>query len=399
MKKNAILWFSTLMVLVSYAQSKKGYWDAMRTTTETFDLRAGEKKTIKINPLPDGTTELVYRITVLDDNQKMSSSLVAVLKSIPDPTGIAQGAAGAVFLASTISGSDKATFAIFTNESDANSYLTTGKPEKACHVQNTPVNKEARLLASGQLCLNEPHMNLWFGFQSDNWLLKQKVVLEVVPWIDNEASLGWTDLARKEIMSWSKKREVYPYLLQKEAFQVAYMKQVMAKTTYFNFKKMEIAERNQLALLCEKEALRLLGELEKRSEQIASSAYALFSKGKIEDGIGLLQVEIHSGSKDAVLYATLIQCYLQTRQFEKAAICLKDAQQSNTEDLRLKLAEAHVYLFTDKIGAAKALYKKYVSQNLPNGTSWKEQILSDLNGFERSGLPTSPINKIKRLLE
>ena len=162
MKKNAYLWLAALLVTPLFAQTKKsGYWDTMRTTTETIELRAGEKKVIKTNALPEGTTELVYRITLLDNNQKLSGSLVSVLKAIPDPTGISQGAAGAVFLASTISGDDKATFAIFSSESEANSYLTTGKTTGACYVQNTPVNKEARLLASDHLCVKNPQSALW----------------------------------------------------------------------------------------------------------------------------------------------------------------------------------------------------------------------------------------------
>ncbi len=399
MKKIAFLWATTLLTLNAQAQSKKGFWDTMRTTTETIELRAGEKKIVKTNSLPEGTTELVYRITLLDDNQKLSSSLVSVLKAIPDPTGISQGAAGAVFLASTISGDDKATFAIFTNEADANGYLTTGKTEKACYAQNTAVNKEARLLASGQLCISESRTHLWFGFQSDNWLMKQKVVVEVVPWVDYQASTGWTDNARKEILTIAKKREVYAALIQKEAFEVAFVKQIMANTSYFNFKKMETAERNQLLNSSEKEALRSTGELEKRSEQIASAAYKLFSKGKTEEGIGRLQTEIYAGAKDAVLYATLIQCYLQSRQFAKAATCLTEAQKINATDLRIQLAEAHVYLFTDKVSEAKAIYKKNSLQNLPNGKPWKDQVLSDLALFERSGLPTENFKKIKRLLE
>jgi len=43
----------------------------------------------------------------------MANSLVSVLKSIPDPTGISQGSAGAVLLLSKISGEDKCKYAIF----------------------------------------------------------------------------------------------------------------------------------------------------------------------------------------------------------------------------------------------------------------------------------------------
>jgi len=67
-------------MVVASAQFKDGYWDNIRTTNETVTLRAGEKKVVKSADFPEGTTEIVYRITLLDDNQKLSSSLVSVLK-------------------------------------------------------------------------------------------------------------------------------------------------------------------------------------------------------------------------------------------------------------------------------------------------------------------------------
>jgi hypothetical protein len=32
--------------------------------------------------------------------------------------------------------------------------------------------------------------NLWFGFESKNWIMNQKIILEVVPWVDNKLSRG-----------------------------------------------------------------------------------------------------------------------------------------------------------------------------------------------------------------
>jgi hypothetical protein len=63
-------------------------------------VSARDRIVIKTDDFPVGTTELIYRITLLDDNQQMANSLVSVLKAIPDPTGISQGSAGAVFLLS-----------------------------------------------------------------------------------------------------------------------------------------------------------------------------------------------------------------------------------------------------------------------------------------------------------
>ena len=85
----------------SFAQ-QDGYWDKERTTNKEIIVSAGQKIIIKSEDFPTGTTEIVYRITLLDENQQMASSLVSVLKSIPDPTGISQGSAGAVFLFSKV---------------------------------------------------------------------------------------------------------------------------------------------------------------------------------------------------------------------------------------------------------------------------------------------------------
>ena len=88
MFKKLFLILSLLTIANLFSQTQDGYWDNIRTTNETITLKAGEKKSIKTANFPEGTTEVVYRITLLDDNQKLSSSLVSVLKAIPDPTEI-----------------------------------------------------------------------------------------------------------------------------------------------------------------------------------------------------------------------------------------------------------------------------------------------------------------------
>jgi hypothetical protein len=71
--------------------------DKERATTKEIVVSARDRIVIKTDDFPVGTTELIYRITLLDDNQQMAGSLVSVLKSIPDPTGISQGSAGAFY--------------------------------------------------------------------------------------------------------------------------------------------------------------------------------------------------------------------------------------------------------------------------------------------------------------
>ena len=112
---------------VSLLAQKDGYWDKTRSTTEEITVSARERIIIKTEDLPEGTTEMVYRITLLDENQQMAGSLVSVLKSIPDPTGISQGSAGAVFLLSKISGDDKCNYAVFSSNDLAKKYKKTVK--------------------------------------------------------------------------------------------------------------------------------------------------------------------------------------------------------------------------------------------------------------------------------
>jgi hypothetical protein len=52
-----------------------GYWDKERATTKEIVVSARDRIVIKTDDFPVGTTELIYRITLLDDNQQMAGSL------------------------------------------------------------------------------------------------------------------------------------------------------------------------------------------------------------------------------------------------------------------------------------------------------------------------------------
>jgi hypothetical protein len=67
---------------VGFAQ-QDGYWDKERATTKEVIVSARDRIVIKTDDFPVGTTELIYRITLLDDNQKIANSLVSLLKAVP----------------------------------------------------------------------------------------------------------------------------------------------------------------------------------------------------------------------------------------------------------------------------------------------------------------------------
>ena len=124
---NKILYtVSALLFSATFYAQTDGFWDKERATTKEISLSAGKRALIKTEDLPVGTTEFVYRITLLDEGQKLTSSLVSVLKAIPDPTGISQGTAGAIQLTSAISGDDKCTYALFQEANAANVFFKDG---------------------------------------------------------------------------------------------------------------------------------------------------------------------------------------------------------------------------------------------------------------------------------
>jgi hypothetical protein len=234
MKKIVII--ALLFYLNTFAQ-KEGYWDHQRATSKEIRLSAGKRTLIKSEDLPIGATEFIYRITVLDENQKLTSSLVSVLKAIPDPTGISQGTAGAIHLTSTIAGTDKCTYALFSSAAAANLYLKDAKIDGACLVEKEKVNKVARLVSSSSTCLiNIPY--LWFGFESQNWLMNQKIVLQIVPWVDINASRGWDKEAKQEILGIAEKTEVAKLLEYKDKFLIAFLEQITSKYRYSEFKQL-----------------------------------------------------------------------------------------------------------------------------------------------------------------
>ena len=89
------------LIIIFFAQNlwaqPDGYWDKDRATSKEIIVGAGNRIVVKTEDFPVGTTEVVYRITLLDQNQQLANNLVSILKAIPDPTGISQGSAGAVF--------------------------------------------------------------------------------------------------------------------------------------------------------------------------------------------------------------------------------------------------------------------------------------------------------------
>jgi tetratricopeptide (TPR) repeat protein len=397
---NKIVYFVSAVLLSSsiYAQ-KEGFWDKERATTKEITLSAGKRALIKTEDLPVGTTEFVYRITILDESQKLTSSLVSVLKAIPDPTGISQGAAGAIHLTSAISGDDKCTFALFQEANAANLFLKEGKTDRACWEQKEKVSKDAKLISSSSLCLtNLP--NLWFGFESQNWVMNQKIVLEVVPWVDYKASRGWDVTTKNEILTLAKKLPVASKLTKKEQFYAAFIENVAKKYTYREFSQLLNVEKNSAIEKITEESLKGTGEVKVYYDIIREKSNAAFQKGNYEEAISIISNEMFAKNRATYIdYRILGDYYLYSRQFTKAEEMYTKGIKLNPSEIHFQLNLAHVYLFTDRISEAKAIHKKYAHESLSNSKTWIAQTKSDFTTFEKHGLPTDDFKKILRVIE
>lgn len=389
-----------IIPVLFFPQSKDGYWDNMRTTNETLVLKAGERKAIKSADFPEGTTEIVCRITVLDENQKIANSLVSVLKAIPDPYGIGQGSAGAVFLASTISGDDKCKYAIFKNAKDATNAIGSGEFNQACFYQKEPLNKDVKLLKEKSSCFDLGTQNLWFVFESDNWLMKQKVVLEIVPWVNYKASSGWTNDAKKQLLTTNEKLPYFIDLQNKDVYQTYFLESIINQYKFSEFKQLLDIEKKAVLDKANKEALQKSGEGLNLLRKTKEKATTEFQNENYANAIKIIENQIlPTGNASAFDYVILSKSYLLLKQFDKAEkYCLQGINQDGTE-IGLQLQLAHIYMFTGKFSEAKALHKKYKNQNISNEMSWKTQTQNDFNSFEKAGLPTDKFKKILRILE
>lgn len=391
-----IFFFVTIPVL--FAQ-KEGYWDKERSTTKEVVVSARDRILIKIDDLPTGTTEVIYRITLLDKNQQMANSLVSVLKAIPDPTGISQGSAGAVFLVSKISGDDKCKYAIFSKADAANNYVTTGNTEEACFIQDEPVSKDAKRLSMDKsTCLKSNNL-LWFGFESKNWIMNQKIVLEVVPWVDYKLSRGWTKENRKAIIDQCKTSNLAQKMTNSGDFCVCVSDKIQSKYTFKEFQKLLIEERNKafkdFGTICFNET----GASDAFNSDLRTQAAVLAKKGSYGAAIAKMNTIINNGKAKVTDYNTLGYYYLITKQYSKALKILQDGEKLDATELLIQLNLAHAYLLNGNYKSAKAIHKTYSNQNVTDSLSWTQKTKLDFDAFQKAGIQDENFNAVLKILE
>jgi hypothetical protein len=397
MTKKFLLFIAVLFTANSNAQ-QDGYWDKQRSTSKELKVSARDRVVLKIDDLPVGTTEIVYRITLLDENQQLASSLVSVLKSIPDPTGISQGSAGAVFVLSKISGDDKCTYAIFSKEDLATEYKDSGKTLESCLIQAEPVSKDAkRLSVDKSSCLSNDNGTLWFGFESKNWIMNQKIILEVVPWVDKKLSRGWTLENRKYIIDQCKTSSLAQKMSNSDNFCVCVSENIQNKYKFKEFQKLLTIEQSKVYKDAGNICLSEINGSAANSADLRKEASLLIKNSKYGSAIEKLTVIINTGKATVLDYNAIGRCYLITKQFAKGLRYLQEGEKLDSTELMVQLNLAHAYLLNDNFKEAKKIHLKYKNQNVTDILSWIQKTEEDFKDFQKAGIQNDNFERVLRL--
>lgn len=399
--KTYFFYYISLLFTFSLSAQQTGYWDKARVTSKEITLGAGNRVVVKSEDFPKGTTEIIYRITLLDDNQQLATSLVSLLKSVPDPSGISQGSAGAVFLVSKISGDDKCTYALFSSEEAAVKYKNSDEVEGFCFNQITPLSKEAKLLSiENSKCLKANTQNIWFAFESQNWIMNQKIVLEIVPWVDYKLSKGWSQESKKSILDLCKTSDLAELMDNSNDFCVCILDQFMQKYTFSEYQKLLAVEKSKNYKDFGAKCLSNKPENQSILNSIRVNSFQHFNNRKYDKAIRLLHVGlIDNGNGKVADYNALATYYLYSKQYGKAIKYLKEAEKMDDSELLVQLNLAHAYLLNDQYSEAKALHRKYKNSNVSATEDWKNRAKTDFDEMKKAGIKSEDFDKILKLIQ
>lgn len=386
----------SLLFIASPVIAQSGYWDNNRATTKELIIPAGDRVIFKTQDFPVGTTEVVYRITALDEKQELASSLSATLKAIPDPTGITQGTGGAVHLLSRISGKDEFKYGIFTEKSKATQFKNSGKLDGACISQPNPVNKEAKLISSKSPCLKQS--GLFFVFESTNWFMRQRIIIEVVPWVDLKASTGWTNENKLSVLNLCKSSNLAGLMVRPDDFCICILDQFTQKYTYTEYQNLLVSEKSKLFRDFGNMCLDKSSKNKTILETAREDAEKHFANKRYEQAIALMQAAIiANGNGTATDYNMLGKYYLYTKQFNRAKSALDEAFKRDSSDLLVQMNTAHYYLLTNNYRKGKEIHEKYLNQNISARESWVDRCRQDYIDFNNAGISNDDFYRILKL--
>ena len=228
--------------------------------------------------------------------------------------------------------------------------------------------------------------------------MNQKIILEVVPWVDNKLSRGFTLENRKTIIDQCKTSNLAQKMSNSDDFCVCILDKIQSKYKYKEFQKLLAVERaksfKDFGNSCFGES-----SLSKSVyDNLRKQAAVLAKQGKRGEAIQKLTTIINDGKATALDYNAIGNSYLLTKQYGKAIKFLKEGEKLDHVELLIQLNLAHAYLLNDNYAAAKAIYKEYQSQNVTDSLGWTQKVKQDFDAFKKAGITSNDFEKVLKLM-
>lgn len=228
--------------------------------------------------------------------------------------------------------------------------------------------------------------------------MNQKVILEVVPWVDNTLSRGWTLENRKQIIDQCKTSNMAQKMANSDDFCVCILDKIQSKYKFREFQKLLAIERSKAFKDFGSSCFNETGASGAVYNGLRKEASNLVKQGLYGAAIAKLNVVIDNNKATALDYNAIGSSYLLTKQYGKAIKFLKKGEELDDSELLIKLNLAHAYLLNNNYSSAKVIYKKYQSQNVTDSLSWTEKVKQDFETFKKMGIQNDDFERVLKLM-
>ena len=351
----------------------------------------GKNRAIVKVELPVGTTQLMYLVSFSDKATEVRSSLASALSGPLKPVGAVLSAIN------TAESGNKGTIYIFKTGDEAKKFKNYAT-YRSCNKSSADIPSEKNYLKLNENgCLTSNTDYLYFGFYNGNSSDEMNIKIELMPWIDNTASKGWSKTVKEDFMN--RCLDKYKDKTQPEEVCQCVLEKLQENYKYQDFKQMIESETNKIESDLIKDCDEETGEDENQLDIERDYADSLAENGQYGEAINKLLPIIESGKADAMDFNDIGYYHIMTKQYLKAIKYLKDGEKLDETELYIKGNLAHSYLLNGDVDLAKAIYLKYKTQNVDDKTTWIEMVKSDFEVFKKNRLPSDNFDLITSLLK
>lgn len=229
--------------------------------------------------------------------------------------------------------------------------------------------------------------------------MNQRIILEVVPWVDSKLSRGWTAENRKSVLGLCKSTDLAKKIPEPDSYCVCVLDKLQNQYKFPEYQNLLAEEKTAAFKTAGTACFTESGASKTVYDNTREAAAALTAQGKFAEAIAKLQPIFNDGKARVPDYNALAGNYIFTKQYDKAIKFLKEGEKLDAAELLTQLNLAHAYLLKGNYSQAKSIYKKYRSQNATDTQSWTEKVKSDFAAFEKAGLPSKDFKRILDAIE